>query len=177
MVIKILNFSENKNQAHRGYLAEFIRFGINPCFSVEAKAKICSFAPSKLPVTKYSPLSAMNVSRPQHLVHPKLKVGKPAVMDAVGLAGCREADCVIPCIWTVHRARHWINSCPFETNSEHCSIAAPRAALYASVTTIAKYFGRRYGGALILIRSNLSRNHRAGKARLGKIFSWLRLTH
>ena len=159
MAIKILDLSQNKNQAHRGYLAAFSRFGINPCFNAEAKAKICSFAPSKLPVTKYNPLSAINVSRPQHLDHPTPKVGKPAVIDAVSLAGCKEADCVIPCIWTVHRARFWINSFPFETNSEHCSNTASRAAWCASIITIAKYFGRRYGGALTLIRSNLSRNH------------------
>ena len=78
---------------------------------------------------------------------------------------------MIPYIWTVHKARLWINSCPSETNSEHRSIAASRAALYASVITMAKYFGRRFGGELILIRLNLVRNHSAGEARLGKIFN------
>lgn len=47
---------------------------------------------------------------------------------------------------------------------------ARRDVLYASEMTMAKNFGRRKGGTLDLIRSNLSLNHCAGFERPGKMF-------
>ena len=98
-----------------------------------------------------------------------MKWGRPAASEGVGLAGSREADWIIPYIWTEVSARSWVNALPVDTNSENCSIAARRDALYASEMTMAKYLGRRKDGTVDLILSKRSLNHAAGCARRGKV--------
>ena len=85
----------------------------------------------------------------------------------MGFDGSSDADLTWPYICTEQRARFCVKSCPVEIKFEHCSIAARRAALYASEMMIAKYLGRKKGGAVSLTRSNRSFNHFAGLARLG----------
>lgn len=155
--------------SHLGVLPESSRFGINPCFKVEAKARICSLAARKFPVVKNNPLKEIKTSRPHVRAQPAVKWGKPAARDGTGFPGSNEADCTRPYIWIAHRPRACVNSCPPDTNSENCSTAARRADLYPSETITAKYLGLRKDGVVAFTRSNRSWNHFAGCARLGKV--------
>ena len=116
----------------------------------------------------------MKTSRPQVLAQPPAKWGSPAARLGTILPGSKEADLTNPYICKEHKARSWVKAWPLKTNSEHCSIATRRAALYASETTIAKYFGRRNEGTEFLMGSNRVLNHSAALARFGRSFTCLR---
>src|SRR6201999_1722578 len=72
-----------RHKANLGLRTESNKLGINPCFKVDANARICFFAPSKLPVVKKRPRREMKTSRPQQRAHPAAKCGSPAAKDGV----------------------------------------------------------------------------------------------
>ena len=65
---------------------------MRPCFNVDAKARMCAFAASKLPVVRKRPRREMNTSRPQHRAQPAEKWGSPAANEGVDTAGSSDAD-------------------------------------------------------------------------------------
>ena len=77
-------------------------------------------ASSYLSVTSRSPLRAMKVSRPQHLMNPVEKWGSPAANEAVGSSSGEDggswAELLTPQSWTEPRARLWMKDEPFWTN-------------------------------------------------------------
>ena len=158
-----------KRNRHLGFLAESSKFGINPCFRFDAKARMWFRAASKFPVVRNKPRSDMKTSRPQHLAQSTAKCGKPAANDGVNIPGCRDADCTMPYNCTAHIASSCVKAFPMTTKSDNCSRTACRAALYAAEMTRAKYFGRKNGGTFSLTLSNRSLNHWAGLERLGSL--------
>jgi hypothetical protein len=167
-------YQEPSKVTYLGVRRESRRLGIRPWCKVEANAKMCFFAASKLPVVRNRPRSEMKTSRPQHLAQPVVKCGNPAAGDGVTFAGSRDADRTCPCICTEQRARSCMKLWPDDTNSDICSKTARWDALYASETTMAKYFGCKNGGTLALIRSKRFLNHSAGFERLGSVSACLR---
>ncbi len=77
-------------------------------------------ASSYLSVMSRSPLRAMKVSRPQHLMNPVEKWGSPAANEAVGSSsgvdGGSWAELLTPQSWIEPRARLWMKDEPFWTN-------------------------------------------------------------
>ena len=71
---------------------------MRPCFSVDAKARMCVFAASKLPVVRNRPRSEIKTSRPQQRAQPAVKWGSPAASEGVGTPGSSDADFTCPYI-------------------------------------------------------------------------------
>jgi hypothetical protein len=113
--------------------------------------------------------SLLTTSRPQHRAQPAAKWVNPAAREGTGLEGSMEAVFTNPCNWIATMARSWVKVVPEATKSEHCSMADCRAALYASNTTMLKYFGRRKEAIERSIKSKRSLSHLTGLVRPGNV--------
>jgi hypothetical protein len=99
------NNFQNLGDTYLGLRTESNRFRINPCFNVDANAKICLFADSTWPVVRNRARSEMNTPRPQHLAQPDAKWESTAASEGRLLTGSSEADCTSHYIWSDTIAR------------------------------------------------------------------------